>query len=329
MSVAQKFGEAIKRAVFGASSLRQQAAIGLREPQSEVSVSLAGPGICRDVTGCNVMAAARPLTFGIGFEGDSDVTALRQSDPLLEFRERGGENRLLGTIRLRWMEALRLGDDRLHLFRPTRCRNYCLSPPQLWAHYSYYAWRRWRARMRRSASAARMVPGELHSLFVFYICPRPVALVSVTDGDVANIFPMDLIGPIGTQHFALALHHTSTAVPLIERSLRIALSNIPVERKSTAYDLGRNHKRPGVNWPELPFATSPSAAFRIPVPAFSLRVREMQIEAVRALGSHKLFLATTVRDERRADGAQLCMVHGIYQARREQWMGNLHQEMAR
>ncbi len=40
----------------------------------------------------------------------------------------------------------------------------------------------------------------------------------------------------------------------------------------------------------------------------------MEIEAVRKLGSHIFFVARIVRDERFADSAGLCIVHGFYQA---------------
>ena len=40
----------------------------------------------------------------------------------------------------------------------------------------------------------------------------------------------------------------------------------------------------------------------------------MEIEAVRKLGSHTLFVARIIRDERRSDGPQFFMIHGLYQA---------------
>jgi hypothetical protein len=40
----------------------------------------------------------------------------------------------------------------------------------------------------------------------------------------------------------------------------------------------------------------------------------MEIEAVRQLGSHTLFIARIVRDERRSDNPQFFMIHGLYQA---------------
>ena len=65
--------------------------------------------------------------------------------------------------------------------------------------------------------------------------------------------PMDLIGPIGGQHFCLALHTTSTAIPLIERSRKVAIIGVPVEQTSIAYELGQNHKKTDFSWGKVSF----------------------------------------------------------------------------
>ena len=316
MDIVNQVGRSLKGFVFGSTNLRQQCAIGLRYPQTEVSVWLQGLGAPRDVTYNHVMAAARPLTLAIGFEEQGEAAVIRRSRPSLQFRERGGEKRLLGEISLQPTEVIPVGGDYLCLFETSSYRNYCLPSPRLWALYLFYEYRRWRAGRRSDTAGFRMVVRELHTVFVFYVCPRPVVLVSVTDGNLANIFPMDLIGPIGTRHFSLALHNSSTAVPLIERSRRVALSSVPLEQTAVAYELGKNHKKPWVDWAHVPFVTTLSATFGLPVPSFSLRVRELRIDSVRSVGSHKLFLAETIEDQHWADGLQLFFVHGIYQARK-------------
>jgi hypothetical protein len=61
------------------------------------------------------------------------------------------------------------------------------------------------------------------------------------------------------------------------------------------------------------------------VPCFASRVIEMQIETTRNLGSHTFFVARVIGDERRTDGAQFFMVHGIYQSWR---LANHHEPYA-
>jgi flavin reductase (DIM6/NTAB) family NADH-FMN oxidoreductase RutF len=316
--IAKQARETLKRLVFGSAAVPQQCGIGLRDPQSEVSVWLHGFGPPRDVTYRNVVAAARPFTIGVGLEQDDRAVAINGTPASLEFRERGGEQHRLGEIYLGPVDLVPVGEHKLCLLRAQRCRNYCLPRPRLWARYLQYDYEQRRRERRSGGSIIRMPARELHSLFVFYICPRPVVLVSVADGDLVNIFPMDLIGSIAPGYFSLALHSTSAAAPLMERSRKVALGSVPVEQASIAYELGKNHKRPCIDWAQIAFTTNPSPLFGIPVPSFSLRVRELQIEAVRTIGTHKLFLARTVEDQSWSDGTQLFFVHGFYQAWRQQ-----------
>jgi flavin reductase (DIM6/NTAB) family NADH-FMN oxidoreductase RutF len=317
MPIVRQARGVLKRLVFGSATYPDQCAIGLTYPQSEVSVWLRGLGSPREVTGGNVVACARPFTIGVFLEGRPDASTLGSTLPSLEFHPQSPHSRPLGNIRLRPAGAIPVSMGELRLFQALDCRNYCIPRARLWARYLQHDLRQWRSAKHLEASDFRMTAGELHCVFVFYICPRPVVLVSAADGGVANIFPMDLIGPIGPQHFSLALSTTSAGAPLMERSRRIALSSVPVEQTSVAYALGQNHKIGRVDLDHLPFPTTLSPTFGLPIPRFSLRVREMQIEAVRTLGSHTLFLARTVQDQRWADGLQLFFVHGFYQTWRQ------------
>jgi hypothetical protein len=303
----------LKGLAFGFWSLPQFCNIGLRDPQAEVSVWLHGIGAARDVTYNNVAVAARPFTIGVSLEDNSAAALVGQSRLSLKFHDRGEGNQLLGEIGLRPQGVIPVGGERLCLFEAENYRNYCLPRAQLWRRYLHYSYDRWRSRMRSNPSDIPMAARDVHPLFVFYICPRPVFLVSVMDGPIGNIFPMDLVGPIGPRHFSLALHSTAPAI-LMERSRRIALCSIPVEQTALAFELGKNHKKTSVDWAQIPFAMTNSAAFGFPVPKFSLRVREMEIEEVRPVGSHKLFLARTIKDQRWADGLQMFQAHGFYQA---------------
>jgi hypothetical protein len=88
-----------------------------------------------------------------------------------------------------------------------------------------------------------------------------------------------------------------------------------MEQGDLGYKLGPNHsKKNGIDWSDLPFATRPSPKFSIPIPAFSFRVREIEVELARKLGSHIFFVGRVVGEERFAEGEEWCVVHGHYQA---------------
>jgi hypothetical protein len=271
-----------------------------------------------DVTCNNAMVAARPLTIAIGLGSQYGRAAIERRQASLSFREAGRERRVLGKILLRMTDSIPLGNEILCLFETRGSKNYCAPQPRLWIRYLELAYRKWRSEWRTAPAPLEMRTGELFSVFTFYICPRPVVLVSVVDGSAGNMFPMDLIGPVGTRHYALGLHNGSAPLRLMEQSRRIALSTVPLDRSSLALELGKNHNAAAVDFGSLPFATIASTAFGLPVPQFSLRVREMKIETTRRLESHTLFLATTITDELRSEGLQMFQIHGLYQAWRHQ-----------
>ncbi len=310
MSIVGQIRKSIRRLVLGADDFPQQCAVGMCDPQSEVAVWLHGLGPPCDVTNSNLMACGAPLIIGVGLAERQSFRECRRLS--LHFRERHGSGRLLGKIALQFRSVVGAGDRDLYLFQARNSRNYCLPILRLWGCYLQYA----HQRSRGTKPDVPITVREIHAMVVFYICPRPVGLVSVAD-TTANMFPMNLMGPIGNDYFCFALNSSTPACHLVERSGSIALSSIPLEQSAVAYRLGKNHRKESIEWHQLPFATKTSSKFGLPVPEFSLRVREMQIEQVRQLGSHTLFVARTIQDELWNTGSQFFVVHGIYQARRE------------
>lgn len=154
-------------------------------------------------------------------------------------------------------------------------------------------------------------------LQAIYVRPRPVVLVSVEYAGGSNLFPMDLIGSLSNEKFTLALRSTSPAVALLRNSRRAVLADVPADRKSTAYDLGAHHKSKSIDWSSLPFSSLLSPNFSLRYPAFTSRVREMEIEEIFAVGSHTLFVCSQVHAEYLADTPQLHHTAGFYQAFRK------------
>ena len=150
---------------------------------------------------------------------------------------------------------------------------------------------------------------------VLFICPRPICLASTIESSVGNMFPMNVMGQLDDGYFGFGLKDARSPSNLVNRTRRIALSTIPMQQGDLGYKLGPNHaKKNGIDWNDLPFATKQSPNFGIPIPAFAFRVREMEVENARKLGSHIFFVGRVVRDERFSDGMEWCVVHGNYQA---------------
>jgi len=303
--------KALRRAVLGDADLPQQYTIAMRDPQSEVDVWLHGLGPGLNVTNNHMIACASPSTIAVGLD---DLPIKPGTPLLLKFQERGGGGALLGQLGLKSSAVVRTGGGDIHLLEVRRSENYCLPRLRIWGYSLFHAW----LRARNNANTdVRMTARAASAMTVLFSFPRPVVLVSLELSDGGNIFPMNLMGPVGDGYFAFALNSHRRASYLVERAGRVAISSVPFEQAAVARQLGKNHWREAVNWSELSFGTTLSAALGIPVPVFATRVRELEIEATRKLGSHTLFIARIIRDERRSDDPQFFMIHGLYQAWRQ------------
>lgn len=287
--------------------LQLWSAIGLPAPQSLIEVHYRGEGMPREVTRNQVVLSLAPLCIGIGGLG---ARLARRRHFELSFRDRG-TGMELGSLQLAEDGAITAGDTVVSCHRVLGGRHHCLPGP-------LRLWQSWlQMRHRDTDSPFRMSPAALEQLAVFYICPRPVVLVSVEDGEHSNLFPMDLIGPLDDECFVLSLRSTSASVPAMANSRRVALVDLSMTDKALAYSLGRHHRGPTLDWNALPCAVERSAEFGLRVPACGLRVRECEIVTHEPRGSHVVFVCRVLSDQWRSQAPRLCHTSGIHQAWRQ------------
>lgn len=312
MSPSKRWLDALNKIVFGSTRLPEEFTIGLKEPQSEISLFLHGVGAPFDVTLRQSTACTAPLTICIAFHSGESPGPRAYRRAVLKFCERIGQ-RVLGEIRLRFTQSVAIGTSEFALFEVRGSSNFCLPKRWLWAHYALQARSNWQ---RNDPLDIRMKLLEQRAAMVTFVRPHFLCLVSVGDRSNGNVFPMNLMGDLGNGYWGLALREQRRASQVVKRSRRIAVSGIPISRCAVAFQLVNNHKKDSIDWAQLPFETTDSTNFRIPVPSFATRVREMQIEKELRLGSHTFFIAKVASDERRTDENQACVVHGFYESYR-------------
>jgi len=188
--------------------LPQWSAIALHPPQELVHVRLKAADGEFDLTRNNVIVALRPLTVAIGMDGPLSLALQKTDSCELHFiNARDGD--MLGVLGLERQQDWTTNGIALALFGVTGGTHRCLGWPGR-------PWNRWlQDRAVRAGSKPgnfALSPAATQQIMIFYICPRPVVLVSVDGGSHSNLFPMDLIGPVASDRFTLALRSTSASV---------------------------------------------------------------------------------------------------------------------
>jgi hypothetical protein len=289
--------------------LPQWPPVALRAPQEAVQVRLSTVRGEFDVTRAAVVAALRPLTLAVGLDAQLMSAIEDRSQPELHFVDLESR-RTVGMLQLQHARNWNTSGVAIGLFEVRRGTHRCVRWP-------YRPWNRWlqNRRMRRNTDPNNffMPPEAVQQQMIFYICPRPVVLVSVDDGSHSNLFPMDLIGPVSSDRFTLALRSTSPSIPTMKSARRVALSDVPARDYATAYKLGIHHKKVMVEWDHLPFEIRRSRDFFLPYPAIALRVREIEILDFDTIGSHTFFVTQIASENSAGDDAQFFHTSGIYQ----------------
>jgi flavin reductase (DIM6/NTAB) family NADH-FMN oxidoreductase RutF len=263
-----------------------------------------------DVTNRHITACCAPLVIGVSMGRGQYTSRKNAAEISLRFHERGGHKRLLGVIRLEPKTTISLDKSELILFNVLGSSNYCLPRLRLWAHYLPQAYLNWR---KLHSFDVKMTSLEIRASQVAFIRPHPLMLGSIAGEWGGNIFPMNLLGDLGNDDFAFALKDSRRPAHLVERAGCIAVSNVPLPLCSTAFRLAINHTKQSIDWDQLSFALKVSKEFRIPVPISAPRVREMTVNEVHKIGSHTLFIARIVSDERFSNEPQVNIIHGFYQ----------------
>jgi flavin reductase (DIM6/NTAB) family NADH-FMN oxidoreductase RutF len=289
--------------------LPQWSPVALQQPQQAVQVRMSSASGELDVTHGVVVAALNPLTLAIAANARICSALEDHSGPQLHFIDLES-GRTVGSLQLNHLRNWNTSGITLGLFEVRNGTQHCVRWP-------YSAWNRWlqNRAIRRNPDAHNfsMPPEAVQRLMIFYICPRPVVLVSVDDGRHSNLFPMDLIGPVSADRFTLALRSTSQSVETMKSARRVVLADIPGSARSIAYKLGAHHKKVKIDWAQLPFSIQRSPNFALPYPEIALRVREVEILDFDTIGSHTFFVTRIASELAIAEAPRFFHTSGIYQ----------------
>lgn len=139
------------------------------------------------------------------------------------------------------------------------------------------------------------LPGNLYKqVQVAYALPRSISVITVGQNDLYNIFPTDLHGPVGTEHYIISLRHEGKACQQVHETGRLCLSQVEASAFRKVYSLGKNHMKEMRPKEEFPVGRSFSLRYLLPIPEFATGYRELELMDYYNHGIHQLMLFEVV-----------------------------------
>lgn len=148
---------------------------------------------------------------------------------------------------------------------------------------------------------------------IAYSVPRVISLITVSDGELFNLFPSDLHGTVNEQYYISSLRHEGKACKQVEASRRVVISQVHCDAYKTAYSLGKNHTQELRSKGNFPFGNTSSSVFQLPLPKLALDYRELELVQCFEHGIHKLLLYKIVsRQVLSHEPVTLAHIHNVY-----------------
>jgi len=168
------------------------------------------------------------------------------------------------------------------------------------------------------------LPGNRYTqVQIAYSVPRVISLITIGQNDKFNLFPTDLHGAAGAEHYIISLRHEGKACRQVETARQIALSQVDALACKTVYALGRNHMQELKSKEHFPFDPLASALYQLPLPEAMTSYRELALQESFLHGIHKLLLfKVTAQYQATGPSSTLAHIHNSYAT----WRYNNHLE---
>jgi flavin reductase (DIM6/NTAB) family NADH-FMN oxidoreductase RutF len=170
-----------------------------------------------------------------------------------------------------------------------------------------------REKLRKDVPGNVSLPGNLHhQVRIAYSVPRTIALITVAEGELMNMFPTDLHGPCGDGFYTSSLRHGGKASQQLDKTGRLVLSLMPVEEYKTVYSLGKNHMQDMTEFMHFAIMPTKSPVLKLPVPASALAYKELECVDSFDAGIHRIYSYRIVGTKELRTGNTLAHTHQYY-----------------
>ena len=237
-----------------------------------------------DISTIHWLLCLEPFVFGVWLTKEEQIIDLREAagfsmyfsdSPVDDFKI--AKRNALAIITLEYLDKIDEALGTLYLLKLRKCKIYHVSFLKAFLlYYKYY-------------NNPKFSFKKYKSLIAAYSYPRRVRIISFTQDDYFNIFPMDLLGEIPQSgRHVFGLSNTNVALSKIIQTKKIVVSEVPYIYKDTIYALGKHHGGAPSSPDSLPFKIKPTENFRFGIPEWADSYKEIQILTTKNLGSHML-----------------------------------------
>ncbi|WP_276501950.1 hypothetical protein [Terrimonas pollutisoli] len=274
--------------------------------------------IIKDITDQHLFTGYNPLIITLAGESHSqlpvNITIIFAQKVFLpnDFFE---QKAALATLSLRLMHTLLTDNFILYFFEGIKGHHHFIHP-----FYQYVIGLNNRLYNRKKGNV--FLHNNLYKqVQIAYSVPRIISLITVGNGELYNLFPTDLHGPVNNEYYIGSLRYNGKACRQVEQSRKILLTEVNSEFYKAAYLLGKNHMQELRRKESFPFSAKVSPTFQLPVPLSALRYRELELIDSFTHGIHRLFIFKIISFQQVENSpSTLAHIHNVYAT----WRYNQH-----
>lgn len=172
----------------------------------------------------------------------------------------------------------------------------------------------WQNRLYNKKPGNIYLPGNLlKQVQVAYSIPRTISLITVSDGQLYNLFPTDLHGQIDDDNYIVSLRRKGKAAKQVESAKQVLVSEIHASEFKTAYGLGKNHMQELKPKVAFSFSDKTTEKLHLPLPNATTFYRELELNQFFDHGIHRIFLFSILNKKKfEAQSSTLAHIHNVY-----------------
>lgn len=267
-------------------------------PPSNLRLLVESGGEVRDVTNEHIFVGYKPLLIGL-------LNAPVETGRILVFHLRSGDGSSVAELTAKTVFH-RVLDNRSVVF----CEG--IRGSHTFIHPIY----QWINRQRQWLTPGKPgnvgLPGNLYDqVRIAYAMPRIISVVILSDGQRVNVFPTDLHGPVGLQHYVSSLRIHGKATEQVERLGKLVIADLTAHAYREVYSWGVNHQRDLQPPDQYQWESHASKHLGIPLPAGTIGYRELELAGSLDWGIHRIHFYR-VLFHAQANGQPVTHIHQYY-----------------